>query len=275
MYRPAGIRPFSRSIEQDGVLDRILAVADAAPERAVGVFDLDGTVFDTRPRIVHLLRELAGRQGFWDLYRIQTHHLRDWDLRRSMARAGIADDRAAAMEPTVRQWFMQKFFDGDYVLHDHAFPGASAMVWACYRAGLQIVYLTGRHEEMRRGTERALLRSGFPYERPGTHLVVKPDMATDDTEFKDEALREVQTWGPPVLFVDNEPSNVNLFHERHPEALTVFFESDHSPLPVRPDPALPRIQGWLRHDATWALDLDEQGRRLPGASAAAGDQSTE
>ncbi len=267
MYRPLGISPFSRSADQDRILDRILAAADAAPDGAVGVFDLDSTIFDTRHRIVHLLRELACRQGYWDLYRIQPHHLTDWDLGRSMARAGIAPERAEKMQANVESYFAQKFFDGAYVLHDHAFPGASSMVWACYRAGLQVVYLTGRHQEMRAGTEEALLRAGFPYDRPGTHLVVKPDLQTDDTVFKDEALREIRRWGPPVLFVDNEPANVNLFLARHPEALTVFMEADHSPRPDRPDPALPRIRGWLRTDTPWALDLDPQGRATAPAAA--------
>ena len=89
----------------------------------------------------------------------------------------------------------------------------------------------------RSGTEASLRAWGFPYDVDRTTLLVKPDFRQDDTAFKEAALEIVAALGHVVLYLDNEPSNVNLFRRRHPEALVVFVETDHSPKPVEPDPA--------------------------------------
>ena len=259
MRPPRGIRPFAVSPAQDPVLDLLIDHAAAHPG-TVAVIDLDGTLFDTRPRIVHLLRELASHHGLWDLYRLQPHHLESWDLGDALLLAGLPPGRVQALLPEVEPWFRRRFFSGDCLQHDHAFPGASGAVWACYRAGMQVVYLTGRHEEMREGTERSLHTWGFPFGRAGTHLIVKPQMTTDDTAFKAEAVRELRAWGAPTLFVDNEPANVNRFRELAPEALVVWVDADHSPRADRVPDDVPRLCGWLRTSAPWLRGLDEQGR---------------
>ncbi len=241
--RSRGYAPFAVSEEQDEALAAIRAAAGRPG--AVGIFDLDGCLFDTRPRILHLLRELAGQRGLPDLYCVRPEHFLDWDLGRTLRLAGLPEARVTELLPFAKTQFAQCFFRSDYVIHDHAMPGGPALVWDCYRAGMHIVYLTGRHEEMREGTEVALRRFGFPLGRPKVDLVVKPDFHTDDTSFKEEALREIQTWGTPVAFVDNEPANVNLFHARWPQAQVVFMESDHSPRPDRPAPTLPWIRNFL------------------------------
>lgn len=247
-----GYEPLHVSAEQDALLDRIAARAEAAAqeaaqrgEAALAVFDLDGCVFDTRHRQIQILRELASRAGLPELYRVVPESFVGWDLRATLVQAGIPPERAAEIFPRVRHAFDQHFFLGDYVLYDHAMPGAAALVWRCYQAGLAVVYLTGRHEEMRRGTEEALRRHGFPLARPRTHLLMKPDFHTTDLMFKAEALREMHLLGRPVIALDNEPSNVNHLAEAAPEALVVWVETDHSPRPVAPLPHLPGLRGFL------------------------------
>lgn len=243
--RARGYQPLHRSAEQSALLARVVAFAEANAG-AVGVFDLDGCVFDTRPRQIHIFRELASARGWPELYAVTPEHFVDWDHARTLRNAGIEAGRVAELLPAVREAFYQSFFKGEYVLHDHAMPGAAQLVWACYRAGLVIVYLTGRHEDMRAHTEIALGRFGFPWARPRTHLLVKPDFSTSDLAFKGEALREVGLLGRPALFLDNEPANINLFHAAHPEALCVWVETDHSPRPDEPHPEIPGLRGFLR-----------------------------
>lgn len=241
--RSRGYAPMEVSAEQDAALDAAVALAGPG---AVVVLDLDGCLFDSRPRIIHLLRELAGRPGFLELYAVEPQHFVDWDLRATLLRAGVEAERAAALAVEGQAWFNEHFFRSERVLHDHALPGAPPFVWSLYQAGATVVYLTGRHEDMRPGTERALAGAGFPWARPRVHLLMKPDARTDDTQFKAEALREVRLWGPPRVFFDNEPANVNLFAAAHPEALVVFVETDHSPRPDQPAPGLPWVRGFLR-----------------------------
>ena len=250
MRTARGYAPFATSADQDALLDAVVAAA-VAPG-AVAVFDLDGCLFDTRHRQVHILREHASRTGALDLYRVQTEHFRDWDLRRTLSNAGLDAARIEALyEPLMADW-TRGFFSSSYVVHDNAMPGAAALVWRVYRTGAQVVYLTGRHDEMRAGTEDALLRFGFPYRRPRTALLVKPDFHTPDVDFKGEALREVETLGRPTVFLDNEPANVNLFRQKHPGAFVVWVETDHSPRPDRPDAEIPGLRGFLRTDAPGA-----------------------
>jgi len=46
--------------------------------------------------------------------------------------------------------------------------------------------------------------------------------------------------------LDNEPANVNKFHDRHPDAQVVFVETDHSPRPDEPHSDLQWLRGFLR-----------------------------
>ena len=244
------------SAEQDALLERLVARAKQAAEAAtasgglaVGVFDLDGCLFDTRHRQIQILRELGSREGLPELYRVAPEHFVGWDLAATLAAAGLSEARAQQLYPTVRAAFDAHFFQGDYALYDHAMPGAAGLVWRCHQVGLRIVYLTGRHEQMRAATETALRRHGFPPCEGHTRLIMKPDLSTADLDFKAEALRELHLLGTPALFLDNEPSNVNHFADEHPDALVVWVETDHSPRPVGPHPHLPALRGFL-HAAT-------------------------
>jgi beta-phosphoglucomutase-like phosphatase (HAD superfamily) len=230
--RARGADPLFASAEQDALLDRIVAIA--APG-AVGVFDLDGCLFDNRPRQIRILRELASREDLPELYRVEAHHFRDWSLAHTLENAGV--DRSLA-ERARGEW-ERRFFTSAYVRHDHAMPGAAALVRACYARGMRVVYLTGRDDSMRPGTAEALRRFGFP----PAPLATKPSADEDDVAFKTRALDGMDRVD---LYVDNEPANVNVARARHPGALVVFFESDHSDRPDEPDAAIPWLRSFLR-----------------------------
>ena len=247
MARARGYSPFETSPEQDTLLDQIVDHAKSTGAEGVGVFDLDGCLFDTRPRQVHIFREFASQAGALDLYAVKTEHFKDWDLGNTMRNAGIADARVAELVDDVKKFWFDRFFTSAYVRFDHAMPGAVDLVKRCRATGMKIVYLTGRDETMRAGTETALKGFGFPLDGDECRLMVKPDFETDDTEFKDAALRVIADMAEPVLFLDNEPANVNKFMERHPGAKVIFVETDHSPRPDEPHPSLPWLRSFSRH----------------------------
>lgn len=247
MARARGYSPFETSPEQDTLLDQIVDHAKLTGAEGVGVFDLDGCLFDTRSRQVHIFREFASQAGALDLYAVKTEHFKDWDLGNTMRNAGIAEARVAELVDDVKKFWFDRFFTSAYVRFDHAMPGAVDLVKRCRATGMKIVYLTGRDETMRAGTETALKGFGFPLDGDECRLMVKPDFETDDTEFKDAALRVIADMAEPVLFLDNEPANVNKFMERHPDAMVVFVETDHSPRPDEPHPSLPWLRSFSRH----------------------------
>lgn len=245
LRRSRGYAPLDWSEAGAALLERIVRHARAAGPGHAAVLDLDGCLFDTRPRQVRIFRELASRKGYDELYRVTTDHFVDWSLRGTLRNAGIGEAWIDEHYAAVRSWWEARFFTSDGVEHDDAMPGAAALVRAIHEAGLHVVYLTGRDETMRLGTEASLRAWGFPYDVDRTTLLVKPDFRQDDTAFKEAALEIVAALGHVVLYLDNEPSNVNLFRRRHPEALVVFVETDHSPKPVEPDPAIPWLRSFL------------------------------
>lgn len=241
MKRSRGYAPLTWSEHDASVLDRIYTRARAAGPGHVAVFDLDGCLFDTRQRQVHIFRELASARDLSPLYRVAEEHFVDWDLGATMRRAGIPREWVEAHLDEVREWWQARFFDGAYTLLDHAMPGAGRLVREVWSAGLQVVYLTGRDEAMREGTALSLRRSGFPMDER-TVLVMKPAFDMDDTAFKEGALEGISALGRVVLYLDNEPANVNMYLRTHPDALVVFIETDHSPRPIEPVAGIP----WLR-----------------------------
>jgi len=95
MARSRGYAPFESSPGQDALLDQIIAHATTAGSNGVGVFDLDGCLFDTRPRQVKIIREYASIHDALDLYCIREEHFTDWSLATTM--------RNAAPRPTLLQ----------------------------------------------------------------------------------------------------------------------------------------------------------------------------
>ena len=236
--------PFHRSPKQSEVLATLLERGRSTPGDRVAVIDLDGCLFDTRPRQTHIYRELAGQEGWDDLARIELDHFQDWSIRNTLSNIGLSAERVDEIHDAVSAYWFKTFFTSEYVRFDHAMPGGPDLVRQLHREGTYVVYLTGRDETMREGTEASLRKFGFPLGDNAT-LIVKPDFETDDTLFKGEAMTQIRGYGEPVIFLDNEPSNVNRFKDDCPDALVVFVETDHSPKPVDPYASLPRIKGFL------------------------------
>lgn len=243
-YAPLERTPESSAVLQ-GVLDRIRGLTNQGGTPVAG-FDLDGCVFDTRPRQVHIFRELAGQKGWDELYAVGVEHFRDWSIANTLKHAGLSAEWIEPKEPVIREFWAKRFFHTDYMTLDHAMPGSPAFVRDCAEAGAMIVYLTGRDIAMRPGTEESLRRFGFPYDTDGARLITKPRFEMDDTEFKESAMETIATLGNVVTYFDNEPANVNLFAGRHPDAAVVFVETDHSPKPIEPNADIPWIRSFVR-----------------------------
>ena len=239
----AGYAPFAVSPAQDAVLDRIL---DRPGAGDVAVLDLDGCLFDNRWRQVQILQEYACHRDQPALFAVRVEHFSDWSLSRTLRNAGVDPDLVEGLRADLRAFWEVRFFDGAYVTHDHPMPGAVRLVRALHARGVRIVYLTGRDDGMHAGTAATLARFGFPAPGAQATLLTKPDAAMTDEDWKAAALSQVAALGPPSLFLDNEPVNVNLFHRRFPGAMVVFVSSDHSFRPDQPAPALPSIRGFLR-----------------------------
>ena len=80
-------------------------------------------------------------------------------------------------------------------------------------AGLKIVYLTGRDETMRSGTEESLRAFGFPLDGEDAKLILKPDFKVDDTVFKGQALEALASDGEAGSYIGMMRHNARVIHD--------------------------------------------------------------
>lgn len=210
--------------------------------KPVVVFDLDDTLFSTAQRNLRILREFAAsRPGVPSaLARVQPQMLR-YAIADSARAAGVDEPQLLA---ELQAFWRARFFANEYLLTDEPLPGAVGYCEELARAGAALVYMTGRDEAMREGTERSLRGRGFPLR--GTALVLKPAFDTPDLEFKTRALAALPGHGEVRGAFENEPAHVNLFRDAFPEALMYFVETRHSGKPIEPHPSARRIKDFLR-----------------------------
>lgn len=219
------------------VLMRIEATAKRG-RLPICVFDLDSTLFSTAPRNLAILQEfIAAHRG--------SHpHLSDigkriglddmgWNVYQDLRRFGVED--VHLLERLKEFWF-DRFFTDEYLLHDVPVRGAAEYVLACHARGALIYYLTGRHVGgMEIGTVRSLTLKGFPFWRGRCVLHLKPSFEMNDRAFKDDAVADIRSYnGEVVATFENEPGNANMFARAFPEAKHVLLLTIASPEAEKP-----------------------------------------
>jgi hypothetical protein len=206
------------------------------------VFDLDSTLFSTAPRNLAILQE------FIAAHRSSHPHLSDigkriglddmgWNVYQDLRRFGVED--VHLLERLKEFWF-DRFFTDEYLLHDVPVRGAAEYVLACHARGALIYYLTGRHVGgMEIGTVRSLTLKGFPFWRGRCVLHLKPSFEMNDRAFKDDAVADIRSYnGEVVATFENEPGNANMFARAFPEATHVLLLTIASPEAEKPSPGL-------------------------------------
>ena len=234
---------------QKQLLDLLLSETEAAAAKAQAlvVFDLDDTLFLTANRHLRILHEYAAA--------IEARHPEAASLLRAIEReklryavtdtvkdAGLADDLAR----DLKDFWFARFFKNPYLLEDDATHGGPAFVEEVVKRGGQAVYMTGRDEEMRAGTEGSLKKHGFILDGKRGRLFLKPRFDTPDVQFKAECVAKLKDMGLVTGTFENEPAHVNLFAEGFPQARHFLLETKHSGKPVVPHPAAHRIRHFVR-----------------------------
>ena len=221
MVPPASHVPVRSARE---VLDTLLAAARPHDRRAWVALDLDGTLFDNRPRTLAILRAfgLSRRHAEPDLLRaIEAVVATDV----AYSPAAVVRSLGLAHEPCAEAFvtfWRERFFTNAFQALDHVEDGAAEFATHLTDAGLGVVYLTGRDRPgMLAGVVSALDSHGFPLATPQSMVVLKEDFHTADVAFKRRALAELGRNGPVVGLVDNEPGIVNMAIESVPGLLGV------------------------------------------------------
>jgi hypothetical protein len=221
------------------VLKRLLVEARTAGPQTIMVFDLDSTVFDNRPRQSRIVREFGVEKGVERLTRCEpAHWTSGWDMKAAFLACGLSQEETDALFKDAKNWWVDRFFTSAYCVDDVEVPGAPEYLAGVLASGAQLVYLTGRHEEMREGTIACLAKCKMPVPNDRVKLVMKPTLRESDDSFKRIAHDDIEKRGTIFAAFDNEPTHANDYATRFPQATVVHLATDHSGRPVE---LLPRV----------------------------------
>ncbi len=210
-------------------LERVLASAKKLGPSGVLVFDLDSTLFDNRPRQARIVREYGIAKNLATLTTCQPFHFTSgWDLRAAMTGAGLPAAEVEPLYADVKRFWAERFFTSEYCKDDIEIVGAPRFLHACLSTHAQVIYVTGRHEAMREGTVEALVKCEMPAPGGSVKLLMKPTLKENDDAYKRVAHAQVGLFGTVIAAFDNEPTHVNDYAEKFPEAVSVHLATDHS-----------------------------------------------
>lgn len=238
----------------DDILDRI-ALRARQGGTPVAIFDLDFTLFDNSPRTWAILMHLASRTGapldgwFQRLLALAPGEL-PYDHGSCLGLMGVTD---VGRVTELKREIGDLFFSSKFLDRDAPIPGGREFVAEALHRGATIVYLTGRDRlGMYAGTVASLQAHQFPLGHPRVELIMKPDQVTRDTVFKVGLRKQIAQLGEIVGFFDNEPGNVNAFHEAFTTCTSVLLDTKCSSDAPDLGPGLTRVpdfrgfKGWVR-----------------------------
>ncbi len=174
----------------DNVLSEIRRRVRLDPNtRAVVVFDLDNTLFDTRCRTLAVLRAFDAEHQTSYFSRLTISEI-GWDGGVTAKALGLSESVAAA----VHTFWDQHFWSGSFFEHDQVMPALADLAQQAQAAGAQVYYLSGRIDALRGPSRAQILAAGLPLNSE-EHLVLKPDLGTRTSPFKADWLLNLEESG--------------------------------------------------------------------------------
>jgi hypothetical protein len=223
-------------------------------EKPLVLLDLDSTLYEVGPRTYQILVEWARSAQDPRFANVQKKVLAmdpaevKYSVNETLLHLNVFEKDLHAPESlrSAEKFWFDRFFTNEYLKYDHAYSGAAAFAQRIYNLGAEVVYLTGRDEPgMGDGTRANLLRDGFPWEKPRTHLLMKPTFQQADLAHKLDAADYIRRHGVLVASFENEPPNVVALSQVFPEAMHVFMDTVCSDLLATPQAGLYRIQSFI------------------------------
>jgi hypothetical protein len=240
--RPFGARA-NRATQARILRDALEAIR---ADRPAAAFDLDSTILLNKVRQARILREYGQERGEPRLAACSSEAIVSWDLRDSARLCGLSAEEADAIYSDAKEFWRQRFFTSEYCQDDTPVAGARDFLHRVLRANGEILYITGRHEEMGPGTLTSFRRAGFPLpDGERVQLWLKPRLADDDDAWKEICHRRLLAMSGIACAFDNEPTHVNGYKLAFPEAVVVHLDTDHSRRPVEVLDDVPSIHDFV------------------------------
>ena len=219
---------------QNGMLQDVIDRIKAKTEQqlsTLAIFDLDGTLFDNRPRTVFILREIAENfeETLPELSEAMENYrdisLVEYSLDSTLKNIRVHDKDEINF---IKSEWEKRFFSDEYQKYDIPLTGARAYVSKIYSAGATVIYLTGRDAgRMLVGMTESLRMFGFPVGIEGTMTIVKKMFDESDEVFKSDVVSYLKRIGHVEAIFENEPMNSNLLHKAFPQATSFLALTQH------------------------------------------------
>jgi hypothetical protein len=241
-----GARPLPD--DQAGALLTQVVEQAARAAGALVAFDLDSTLLDNRPRQARIMREYGQSVGHAALAAAGAGHWQGWDARIAMRNAGLDETEVERHFAGFRAYWLERFFTSEYCIDDRPIPGASEYVRAVLGTGATVLYVTGRHEAMRRGTVESFCNPRFPDpDGERVQLLMKPTLDEHDDAYKERTFARLRSLGAVVAAFDNEPAHINGYRDAFPEAICVHLATDHSLREIKVADGIPSIRDFTAY----------------------------
>ena len=241
-HAPFGSR--ARRDQQTRILRAALAAVRS--DRPAAAFDLDSTLLMNRVRQARIVREYGQQHGDERLAACPPEAIVSWDLRDSAKLCGLSAAEAEAAYAAMKEFWRERFFTSEYCADDTPVAGARDFLHEVLRAGGEILYITGRHQQMGEGTIESFRRAGFPLPSgEQVQLWLKPKLEDDDDRWKEVCHQRLLDLREIGSAFDNEPTHVNAYKRSFPEAVVVHLDTDHSRRPVDVLPDIPSIHDFV------------------------------
>jgi hypothetical protein len=239
--------PFGSRASRDGQTRVLRAALEAIrPQRPAAAFDLDSTLLSNKARQRRIVREFGAQSGDGRLAACPLEAIVSWDLRDTATLCGLSAQEAEAVHAELHKFWIARFFTSEYCKDDTPVAGARDFLREVLRAGGEILYITGRPEEMGEGTLESFRRAGFPLpDGEGVQLWLKPKLADDDDRWKELCQERLLSLRGIACAFDNEPTHVNAYKRSFPDAVVVHLDTDHSRRPVEVSPDVPSIHDFV------------------------------
>ena len=211
-------------------------------EQPIVVFDLDGGLFDNRPRTAQILHEYAEAElrgvrpdPAARLQALTPAHV-SYMLTDTLTNAGV-NESAVVTNATV--FWAKRFFSDAYMHYDQPVPGGIDYVRSLYSNGARIVYVSSRDAARQLvGTTKLLLDRGCPIGIASTEIILKPTQNTPDATWKQQLVTYLRQYGKVMAIFDTQPLNANEYRRQFPDAMTVLVDGPRAPNQPPTDPAV-------------------------------------
>lgn len=217
----------------------LTAQLDALAPGSIVVFDLDNTLFDTRPRTLAAAVDFDGRQGSrWfdalDLGRVRH------DGRATARCLDLPPPPEPVIDAFGSHWD-DYFWRPDSLVHDQPLSPIVRWVELALERDLAVRYLTGRVAYLQQASAEQLRRVGLD---PVGALACKPDLSYRTGPWKCDVLAQWRQQRPIGWFVTEGRRDLACLQATAPEVPCVLLDCsfESSTIVVRADtPVLPRL----------------------------------